>query len=403
MLVKALVPKDSKSHSESAVQNQIILYLFNAYLKAETRQNDSKDIAVQEGCKKIMEIIGQFASTVCKQPDIFEDQQMLSTQFLTILKNSCEQSFEINKFLVQVISDALSEDDDEESYVAVAQIFYVVFDEMLKQVKKASLTSLENWILPALQTCVQQNPKLAEILLKHTTPAVNSLGIKYAESFFGQLLCLSIMPKTNNGPYEYFDNLLQTNQTAVNNLSSTLWNYLNNHQDTMTKFFKSFLLLGDKTKNGILYWIGNALHANEKRKFSIKFNSRIHNNYRSFEISGGQIFHTHGAAMMLGINAPDSFMFGLSGILLRLCQPLFKPALKVMLVDPTYTAVSSPEELLAKQIHMKDMNKATCLMPASENRVSAEKYNFISEVFFMAHKSIDLGRLIIIIIKLSFI
>lgn len=70
-----------------------------------------------------------------------------------------------------------------------------------------------------------------------------------------------------------------------------------------------------------------------------------------------------------------------------------KPNLKVLMVDCTYCAVKN-EEMTNKQIHIKDYEKETCLIPfddENEERITAQKYNFITEIFFLTHKCIDLS------------
>lgn len=198
-------------------------------------------------------------------------------------------------------------------------------------------------------------------------------GIKYSESLLGKLLSLSIMPRNHNGPYEFFDNPLSTNRSSYDNLSSSLWNYTKLHLESLHTFFKGFLLIGGDVRNKILDWIGKCLHANVPR---------------------GQMWNTHQMQNIFGnmTTAPDSFSVNLAGVLLRLCQPLLKPQLKVLIVDPTYCSVKEPEKI-AKGVHMKDTEKETCLLPMEENdeHLEADKYNFVTECFFMTHKAIDLG------------
>lgn len=185
-------------------------------------------------------------------------------------------------------------------------------------------------------------------------------------------MCLSLTPKNNQGPYEFYDNLHNTNLVALSNLSSSLWNYLKMLQDSLHVLIKGFLVMGGATRDKILVWLGNAITSNVKR---------------------GQIWNTH-SSMILGnfTTAPDSFMIGLAAVMLRLCLPLMKPQLKVLIVDPTYSAVK-PEEAKEKQVHMKDFEKETCLIPTEENeeRITAKKYNFVTEIFFMTQKAIDLS------------
>ncbi|XP_056648617.1 ubiquitin conjugation factor E4 A isoform X2 [Diorhabda sublineata] len=55
------------------------------------------------------------------------------------------------------------------------------------------------------------------------------------------------------------------------------------------------------------------------------------------------------------------------------------------------------EDIEQKHIHMSDMSTETCFLPVSsddtleEKRLMANSYNFVTECFFMAHRSIDLG------------
>lgn len=51
------------------------------------------------------------------------------------------------------------------------------------------------------------------------------------------------------------------------------------------------------------------------------------------------------------------------GILLRLSQPIAaKPQLKVLIADPTYQAVTM-DQRIAKEVHMINVDKETCLLP----------------------------------------
>lgn len=90
----------------------------------------------------------------------------------------------------------------------------------------------------------------------------------------------------------------------------------------------------------------------------------------------------------------DGFMINLANITLRLCQPFcnnLKDA-KILKVDPTYCAVNE-DERETKQVNMFNLYTETCLIPTStdETRPTAPKYNFVTELFFMAHRTLDLS------------
>lgn len=86
-------------------------------------------------------------------------------------------------------------------------------------------------------------------------------------------------------------------------------------------------------------------------------------------------------------------MAGLCGVLLRLCKPLLRPKFKVLDVDPTYFAVIEADRP-KKSVHMYGVEKETCLISMADSeqpRKTADSYNFVTEVFYMTHKAIDLG------------
>lgn len=253
-----------------------------------------------------------------------------------------------------------------------------VFANCLRSAKNASLITLEKWILYAIKAFVSDktNAKLAQLFLNYTTPKPRVAGgavdgIQFADTLLGALLSLSILPKSHTGPYEYFENMADAQSSS---LTSSLWNYLTLHLDELHSIVKGLLLIGGETRNQTLEWIGLCLHSNVGR---------------------GQIWNAHNPAAMLGAVkvVPDSFMIGLCAVLLRLCKPLLRPNFKVLDVDPTYFAVIEADRQ-SKSVHMYGVDKETCLTPTPDEnqpRSTADSYNFVTEVFYMTHKAIDLG------------
>lgn len=156
------------------------------------------------------------------------------------------------------------------------------------------------------------------------------------------------------------------------NLTDSLWSYTQSHLDDLHLLFKDFLVIGGEAREKLLNWIGSCLHANAAR---------------------GQLWNAYTAAPLGQMKtASDAFMISLSGVLLRLCKPLLKPQLKVMIVDATYCSVTDGDRS-TRGVHMRAMDKETCLVQTDEDesRIVADKYNFVTECFFMTHKAIDLG------------
>ncbi|XP_053685325.1 ubiquitin conjugation factor E4 A [Sabethes cyaneus] len=370
-----LIPSNvTDGETETVAQTKVMLYLFGCFHRSE-QSADPNDCVVSETRQKMKALILRNACTSLKQPELFEGQN-LSNQLLDIFKLSDDDQPAKAQFVSETVKEIFADSESEqEGFLVLRSIFSPMFTEVMRSLRTASLISMERWIVPFLEVFIsdKSNPRLAHVLLNFTTPPEGADGIKYSESLLGQLLSLSIMPRNQNGPYEFFENPLTTNRSAYDSLSASLWNYTKLHLELMHRFIKGFLLLGGDVRSKILDWIGKCLHANVPR---------------------GQIWNTHQVQNIFGnmSTAPDSFSINLAGVLLRLCQPLLKPTLKVLIVDPTYCAVKQQDKE-AKGVHMLDTEKETCLLPVDENeiRLEADKYNFVTECFFMTHKAIDLG------------
>lgn len=188
------------------------------------------------------------------------------------------------------------------------------------------------------------------------------------DTLLGNLLCISILPKTQGAKYEFFQ------QISLNQTDPALWAVLAHHQQSIFQLVKQLLVLSAETKRKTLQWLANCLDANVSRGHL----------WSSINLNLEQTVHS---------TASDAFMTTLSAVLVRLCAPLCQPSLKVLLVDPTYCAVADKDRL-AKGVSMLKAHDETCLLPTpeGEERLTAEKYNFVTEIFFMAHKCFELAN-----------
>lgn len=274
--------------NDSGNDSKVIIYLYESYKRALQEAQNNRNDELTVVLDKIKDLIFRNVGTLLKQPELLN--QNLSQQFLDIfIKDSNIDQHERDNFLHLSVTSSLKDSDDD-MRSNIQEVFFKSFDTVHKIVKQASMINLENWIIPYLTAFVNDKncPEAANLLIDYITPPENSEGIKYSESLLGQLLCLSITPKNNNGPYEYYDNLNNTNLGALNNLSSSLWNYLKHLHESLYALIKSILVIGGGTRDKILTWLGNAITSNQKR---------------------GQIWNQH-SSMILGnyTTAPDSFM-----------------------------------------------------------------------------------------------
>lgn len=374
-----LLPNDVKPDDHREItESRVLIYLHGSYVRNAQCVNKN-DPTTEETCAKIRELVIRNIGTAVKQPDLY-DGQKFGEQLLELVRHEeCDITL-TGQFLSDLTKEVLL-DNDANDVLALQAVLFPVLAEIQKQAAAATLHSLPTWIFPTIQMFVgdKTNPALANLFLDYSTPANGANGYQFAETLLGDLLRLSILPKKQNGPAEYFDGIMNTQDTSI---SSSLYSALRHHLDAVHAVFRSLLGFGGETRMKVLEWISNCLHANVAR---------------------GQLWNSHNpTADMFGsmTTASDSFMTGLAGVMLRLCKPLLRPDLRVMLVDPTYCSVPGADQA-AKGIHMRDIDKETCLIPKedeSEVLATADSYMFITECFFLTHKALDLSKSIYLLI-----
>ncbi|XP_054743888.1 ubiquitin conjugation factor E4 A [Anastrepha obliqua] len=353
---------------DEATETRAICYLHRAFMACEQAKSELPE--QKDDCEKIRNIILINASTCTRQPELFSNQN-LSAQWLDVMEHSHSSDVTTQDFFVQTVIKVIAEDDQIEALGALKAIFYPMLAEVQKQLTNVSLITIKKitfWIL-GFFVRDKRVPQLGEVFIDYTTPNPNAKGSEYMDTLLGQLLCLSIMPKKSNGPYEFFGEISLETQHS----DPSLWQLMAIHQDSIFNLIKQLLVLSPTTKKKTLQWISNCLHANTSRGHL----------WSNINLPFEQVVNQ---------NASDSFMIGLTAVLLRLCTPLCEPTMKVLLVDPTYCAVAD-EDRAVKQVSMLKATEETCLLPTEENetRVVGEKFNFVTELFYMTHKAFELG------------
>ena len=85
--------------------------------------------------------------------------------------------------------------------------------------------------------------------------------------------------------------------------------------------------------------------------------------------------------------------------MLRFTRPICQGVgnLKVIKIDPTYTSIDCKvsEDSFLRNIHLRNVTDETFLLPSTEEDKETEnvpeQYNFVTDIFFLTHKSLDLG------------
>lgn len=89
-----------------------------------------------------------------------------------------------------------------EPYTNVLKLVHV-------DIVKSRITDMSPVIFDILQLFAS-NENLCNVFMDYCQPSNVDIGRNYADNILGALLSLSILPKTNNGSYEYFQNPLDS-------------------------------------------------------------------------------------------------------------------------------------------------------------------------------------------------
>ncbi|XP_017041379.1 ubiquitin conjugation factor E4 A [Drosophila ficusphila] len=350
--------------SPEALESRALCYLRGAFSRCERIQSEKKT-----DCSKVLALILNNASTCMRQPDLFAPQSF-TAQWLEMFEQADEHDTSTQEFLVRVACKVVEEDEPIEALGALKAIFYPLLTELQKLIAKENLITVKQNVFWILGFFVRDKraAELGELLIDFTTPNPKAKGGEYMDTLLGSLLCISILPKTQTAKYEFFQELVG------NHTDSALWALLSHHQHSIFLLVKQLLVLSPETKKKTLQWIANCLDSNVSRGHL----------WSSINLNLDQTVHS---------TASDSFMTGLSAVLTRLCAPLCVPSLKVLLVDPTYCAVQDKDRQ-AKGVSLLKAHDETCLLPSAEGeeRLTAEKYNFVTEIFYMTHKCFELAN-----------
>lgn len=362
-----LVAAPKNGVNSHVIQTDVITYLVECLNKLYVNKEKCKD-DIKSDIKGMEMLILRNVATALRQPQLYENQDLYS-QFLQIFyKYEFKSHSNFIKLLIDGIVDELIK-DEENGHKIVITTFKFIFALVHKKISNCNILNFEHIVIFSFLQAMASNSYTAKALLHHSTPGSRRL---YSDTLIGSIISLSCLPKTNDGSYEFFD---PPNIQESETIEKAIWTSLGFICDSLHELFLTFLRTSPEMKHQTLEWFADCLHANaSKGKLGADDD----------QDTGMQ-------------NVSDGFMVNLSSILLRLCQPFLshKVTPSLLKIDPTFCAakITDKEEAKKRNSHMHDLHSETCLLPTEEgeDRIVSESFNFVTECFFLAQKSLDLG------------
>nr|XP_021385728.1 ubiquitin conjugation factor E4 A isoform X2 [Lonchura striata domestica] len=257
-------------------------------------------------------------------------------------------------------------------------VYEQLVDLMLETLRGAQFEDMTEFLEEVIEALTMDEEKdIAKIFTGYIQPKDPSNGQMYQKTLLGAVLNISCLLKTpgvveNHG---YFLNPSRSSPQEIKVQESNIHQFMAQFHEKIYQILKNLLQLSPETKHRILSWLGNCLHANAGRT---------------------KIWANQMPEIFFQMYASDAFFLNLGAALLKLCQPFCKPrSPKLLTFNPTYCALKelNEEERRSKNVHMKGLEKETCLIPAlSEQEPQfANSYNLVTENLVLTQYTLHLG------------
>lgn len=361
------------SAERDAGEKHILPFLFSCFQRAkkEVTKVPENLLPYAVRCKALA--ISN-ARTLLLTPEIYQGQDVPAQVIDLMLEGLQGANFdEVVEFLEEVI-EALLADEDVRSF---SEVFLPVFDVILERVRELDLCQMLLYsYLDILLYCTKQKD-IAKVFVKHIQPQDISNGHQYQKTLLGEILSISCLLRTpgvveNHG---YFVNPSRSSSQEIKVQESNIHQFMAQFHEKIHQLLKNLLQLSADTKHQILLWLGNCLHANAGR---------------------AKIWASQVPEIFLQTYASDSFFLNLGAALLRLCQPFCKPkSARLLTFNSTYCALReiSEEERRTWNVHMKGLNKETCLIPTADDQQPdfPPTFNLVTENLVLTQYTLHLG------------
>jgi ubiquitin conjugation factor E4 A len=338
----------------------------------KTKEEGDDDVI--EALGTMMEMIIQNTSTAIREPDLYAGQD-LQDQVSQVLDKYGDLEISVVDWLEQTLAHLKSENEFETGRRLVLKIFMQIMAELHKVpfgvMGENSIKKIHYFT---------RTPLLATVfIMQHfvpNSPAVS--GRSYMNSLLGILLSKSCLPDSDLETYDFFEEPSKQSASVHNHTEARIWTGLEIIQEICHGIINSLLRVDKSVKDWTLLWIGKCLEDNAGR---------------------GKMWTREAGPLLANTLASDGFMLNLGAVLLRFCQPFTEGVTnaKIMKIDPTYTSVeiNVAEDAKLRQVHLRDAKKETFLVPSTDEEKEAENipesFGFVTDIFFLTHKSLDLG------------
>ena len=383
-LVRLYLPTTAKSNhnDRNTEETRRVLYLTECYKRCYTfkvtglyqgfKKSPSSyidDNIVNEAIQRIIENL----VTILRAPEIMGGDGDAQEQLFGFFNDANNSPSVVGNLLEDIVTSL--EQEGERSLAD--QVSHHILNMIKEEVQNDTLIGMGNVGYSRMEIFVD-HPSIARQFMLYNYPKDVSKSTGYSQTLLGIILSKSCLPMNEMGAFDFFENPSSQPAAVHNRTEGQIWQALEQLQTWVFKIFKKLMHISPDAKHLALMWIGECLKANAGR---------------------GKLWTSEMGAIMSANFVSDGFMLNLSGVLLQFCLPFTTGAKnsKLFKIDARYSAcaqVEVSEDSRLKNVHLRDASKETCLVESvdpDERICDVDTFNFITDIFFITHKSMDLG------------
>jgi len=354
-------PGSRSDVDEHLTERRLVNYLVECYQRCYNviDRESTSTVQLVNDVMDMKALIVQNLATAFREPELYCGQK-LDEQLREVLLNS----YEVQDSLLQLMDKFAEKISlDEGSTTKLESLVTGVLNQLQKSISDTSMIIFSTHTIVPLLYFIK-SPILAKIFIAHSCPKIASSGKAYEATLLGTILCKSCIPSSELGHWDYFQQPSGQPSSVHSRTEAQIWSGLESVHTSIHSIFNSLFRSSDEVKDEALSWLGGCLAANAGR---------------------GKMWTSQMGPLLSGGYASDGYMLNLGSMLLRFCAPLTENSVKMNKIDATYMSKAGGR--------MKGFSSETCIISLEEgvDKPASDTYIFPTEVFFMAHKAMDLG------------
>ncbi|BFZ02587.1 hypothetical protein BsWGS_05626 [Bradybaena similaris] len=365
--------------------SEVLSYLYCAYRRYQMELDQGAQTeGISSFLQECKDVILLNARMCLQQPELYQYQDFVSQFIYLCLEEDLPTQDPKNYpcHFLREVSEAIESNSDQGSLI---QSFQPILQEVRLRLTAENMSIVHKDAIKYVKVLhfFTGTAALARTFLSLNTPepSHNFHGRIYEMTPIGAALSLSVLPRAESGPFQFFSKPSTQSKKEVDMVEASVWGATDNLIGGIHKIFVDLMKVTPDMKHYTLRWLGLCIQGNT------------------------------GRAKLWASNLPadlfvsDAFAVNVTHMLLLFCRPFCDPnSYKLLKIQPTYAiaTVNGDKEMLRRSVHLLGMQKETHLIPADEVEKEAEDdtFSFITECFFITHKAIQvflqpvIGRLL---------